>query len=121
MAIACVLITISCFKWFQGLLSGNINCKIVATTDYGYTLQLFDTINVVILGLVETFFASGYDAGAALMGVLFGTLGTRMTLLVYSIMSGLILAILLLYICFSNHVSDYEKLTQEDSDEESCE
>lgn len=67
---------------------------------------------------METLFSVGFDAGASLMGVLFGALGTRMTLLIYSITSGVILVFLLLYIRFSKHVKDYEKLSQDDSDEE---
>ncbi len=49
------------------------------------------------------------------MGVLFHALGTRLTLLLYSISTAVLLVTLLLYIRFSKYEHDYEKLAQ-DSD-----
>jgi predicted MFS family arabinose efflux permease len=62
-------------------------------------------------------FALGTESGSALLGVLFNALGTRTTLLIYSMNSGVILVILLLYLRFSKRSDDYEKLPQ-DTDEE---
>jgi predicted MFS family arabinose efflux permease len=57
-------------------------------------------------------FALGTETGSALLGVLFSALGTQTTLLIYSLNSGVILVILLLYIRLSKRVDDYEKLRQ---------
>ena len=72
---------------------------------------------ITFSGLVETCYAVGFDGGTSLMGILFNAFGTQTTLLIYSVTSGLILVILFLYIHFSKHVDDYEKVCQ-DSDEE---
>ncbi|XP_028411799.1 major facilitator superfamily domain-containing protein 6-like [Dendronephthya gigantea] len=70
----------------------------------------------VILGMVETSFSIGIDAGTTVIGVLFNALGTRITLMIFSLSSFLIFIALLLYIIFSKHVEDdYEELSQEDS------
>ena len=47
------------------------------------------------------------------MGVLFHALGTRLTLLLYSMSSAVLLVTLLLYIRFSKYVHGYEKLPQD--------
>jgi predicted MFS family arabinose efflux permease len=62
-------------------------------------------------------FALGTESGSALLGVLFNALGTRTTLLIYSMNSGVILVILLLYLRFSKRADDYEKLPQDTDDE----
>ncbi|XP_028414378.1 uncharacterized protein LOC114537529 [Dendronephthya gigantea] len=70
-----------------------------------------------ILGLVEINFAIGFDAGAlTLMGVLFDDLGTRMTLLIYSLTTCLVLFLFVFHIYFSKHVHGYEKLKQTTDD-----
>ena len=48
-----------------------------------------------------------------MLGVLFHVLGTRLTLLIYSTSSVVMLTVLLLYICFSKRAHDYERLAQE--------
>jgi hypothetical protein len=53
------------------------------------------------------------------MGVLFHTLGTQLTLLIYSISSAAVLVMLVLYIRFSTSLHKYEKVAQDtDSDVE---
>jgi hypothetical protein len=64
-------------------------------------------------GLQETVFALGTEGGSALLGVLFSAVGTQTTLLIYSLNSGIILVILLLYIRFSKRVDGYEQLPQD--------
>ena len=59
----------------------------------------------------------GFEVGSTLLGVLFHVLGTRLTLLIYSISSVVMLTVLLLYICFSKRVHDYERLAQESDSE----
>ncbi|CAB4027667.1 Hypothetical predicted protein [Paramuricea clavata] len=71
----------------------------------------------MILGLQETVYAVAFDAGSSLMGVLFHTLGTRLTLLIYSISYAVVLVMLVLYIRFSTSLHKYEKVAQ-DSDVE---
>ena len=61
-------------------------------------------------------FALGVHTGSTLLGVLFNALGTQTTLLIYSMNSGVILVILLLYIRFSKREDSYEKLPR-DTDE----
>jgi predicted MFS family arabinose efflux permease len=72
-------------------------------------------IILISSGLQETVYSIGFDAGSTLMGVLFHALGTRLTLLLYSISTAVLLVTLLLYIRFSKYEHDYEKLAQ-DSD-----
>ena len=71
----------------------------------------------ILLGLRETVYAVAFDAGSSLMGVLFHTLGTQLTLLIYSISSAAVLVMLVLYIRFSTSLHKYEKVAQ-DSDVE---
>ena len=66
-----------------------------------------------ILGIQETVYGVGFEAGSTLMGILFHALGTQLTLLVYSISSAMVLVLLLLYIRFSTSVHDYEKVAQD--------
>ena len=70
-----------------------------------------------ILGIVETVLAVGIESGSTLMGVLFHSLGTQVTLLLYSTSSAALLVILLLYVYFSKYGHGYQKLAQ-DSDKE---
>ena len=71
----------------------------------------------ILLGLLETVYAVGFDAGSTVMGVLFHILGTQLTLLIYSISSAVVLVMLVLYIRFSTSLHIYEKVAQ-DSDVE---
>ena len=71
----------------------------------------------IISGLLVTVFAVGYESGSTLMGVLFHTLGTQVTLLIYSTSSAALLVILLLYVHFSKYDHGYQKLAQ-DSEKE---
>ena len=80
-------------------------------------LAVFDLFIYVFPGLQEAVFALGTESGSALLGVLFNALGTRTTLLIYSMNSGVILVILLLYLRFSKRADDYEKLPQDTDDE----
>ncbi|CAB4024741.1 Hypothetical predicted protein [Paramuricea clavata] len=89
-------------------------CYVVIQLKAGAMLSLLAMLSP---GLQETVFALGTESGSALLGVLFSALGIRTTLLIYSLNSGVILVILLLYIRFSKRVDDYEKLPQ-DTDEE---
>ena len=68
---------------------------------------------LLILGIQETVYGVGFEAGSTLMGILFHALGTQLTLLVYSISSAMVLVFLLLYIRFSTSVHDYEKVAQD--------
>jgi hypothetical protein len=67
----------------------------------------------IFLGLRETVYAVAFDAGSSLMGVLFHTLGTQLTLLIYSISSAAVLVMLVLYIRFSTSLHKYEKVAQD--------
>ena len=72
----------------------------------------------MILGLQETVYAVGFGVGSSLMGVLFHALGTRMTLIIYSMITAALLVSLLLYIRFLQHDHNYKKLAQDDDNEQ---
>lgn len=61
-----------------------------------------------------TCFSFGEDSGATLFGILFDVIGTHATLLVFAAVSGMLLAILLIYLRFSDHLYEYEKLPSDD-------
>ena len=62
------------------------------------------------------FFYFGLDIGSVLFGILFQAVGTRITLIIYAVMTAILLAVLLCYLKLSKDVSDYEKLPVDGDD-----
>ena len=73
---------------------------------------------IIFTGLLETFFAIGYEVGAVIMGTLFNAVGTQKTLVIFSVTSATMFTILFSYVRFSKRVKHYEKLPQNCEDEE---
>ena len=67
-------------------------------------------LHYIFSGLQKTFFFLGTQGGATLFGILFYAMGTRATLFAFAAFFGMLFAILLLYLRFSEHVHEYEKL-----------
>ena len=63
----------------------------------------------------------GIDTGSTIMGILFHGIGTRMTLLVYAVLTGFLLIVFLTYNKISTRPSEYEKLHQDIDDHENDE
>ena len=66
----------------------------------------------------------GIDSGSSIMGILFHGIGTKMTLLVYALLTGFVLIIFLTYLKIStrpNRPSEYQKLHQDHGDDENDE
>ena len=65
--------------------------------------------------------AVGKDLGTALTGWLFTSKGTTTTLYCYSIVTTLVLAIWMVYICTARHLDNYMKILSEEEAEEKAE
>ena len=68
-------------------------------------------------GLQEMCFAVGNDAGAAIWGTLFYHIGTQFALLTFAVLTGVVLATLIVYVIFSKKATEYEKLSQNNDDD----
>ena len=67
-------------------------------------------------GLQEMSFTVGSDAGAAIWGTLFYHIGTQFTLLAFAVVTGVVMATLIIYVTFSKNATEYEKLSQNNDD-----
>ena len=68
-------------------------------------------------GLQEMCFAVGSDAGAAIWGTLFYHIGTQFALLAFAVVTGVVMATLIVYVIFSKKATEYEKLSQNNDDD----
>lgn len=58
----------------------------------------------------------GVDGGSTLFGILFDAIGTRATFLAFATTIAMLLAVLLMYLRFSEHAHEYENLPFDDTD-----
>ena len=69
-------------------------------------------------GLQEMCFTVGSDAGATIWGTLFYHIGIQFTLLAFAVVTGVVMATLIVYIAFSKNATEYEKLSQNNDDDD---
>ena len=69
-------------------------------------------------GLLEMCFAVGNDAGAAIWGTLFYHIGVQFALLTLAVVTGVVMATLIVYVTFSKNATEYEKLSQNNNDDD---
>lgn len=67
-------------------------------------------------GLLIMCFVIGNDAGGTIWGTLFYHIGTQFALITFAVVTGLVMASLIVYVNFSKKASEYEKLSQNDDD-----
>ena len=63
-------------------------------------------------------YAMGLDAGSGVLGLLFHAIGSKTTVFCYSITSAVIFVAFLVYIYFPQSLDVYEKLPQENDEED---
>ena len=69
-------------------------------------------------GLQEMCFTVGSDAGATIWGTLFYHIGTQFALLTFAVVTGVVMATLIVYVTFSKNATEYEKLSQNNDDDD---
>lgn len=64
-------------------------------------------------------FLIGVDAGATIWGTLFYHIGTQFALITFAVVTGVVLATLIVYVTFSRKATEYEKLQLSENNDDS--
>ena len=91
-------------------------CFVLLQQDQLFAFLLINSVSLFysFIGILTMCLGVGMDSGSSIMGMLFHWIGTRMTLLVYAVLTGFVLIVFLTYIKISTRPSEYEKLHQDD-------